>query len=182
MIIQNRSLESVISGRNAGSNIFQEIQILKEKNEDLRKEIDNLEDSLGKLNDQSSVLEAIEGEIAKFKKLSGDYRIYGRGLEISVNEELDTTAIVDLVNEFYSVGAEAVSVNGYRITNAQAGFESLPRGEIMLRGQILSPPYVFAMIGESYAMKELLELPGGILDRIEGVEFEIKHKDVIPMN
>ena len=44
--------------------------------------------------------------------------------------------------------AQAVSINGIRITNQTAGFDVLPKGQIFLNGSILTYPYIFEAIGE----------------------------------
>ncbi len=172
-------------GREAETTVFQEIKILKEKNDDLRKEVSELEDSLGQLKSQDSALDALSEEINKYKKLSGSYPIYGPGISIRINASINTTWAIDLINELHNSGAEAVSLNDIRITNANAGFDTLPKGQILLNGSILNSPYDFKVIGEPSQLIKILELPGGLFDRLEaafpGSTIQSERKEIIQM-
>ncbi len=153
--------------RETQSNIFQEIKILKNKNEDLKQEISELEANIDKLTNQNSALNVIEEEITKYKKLTGLYPVFGSGLVVTIEGDLTTPWIIDLINDFFNSGAEAVSVNGIRITNKTAGFDTLPQGQILLNGSILSAPYVFHVSGDGLHIDNTLKLTGGIFNRLE---------------
>ncbi|MBT4917684.1 DUF881 domain-containing protein [Candidatus Peregrinibacteria bacterium] len=186
-VTQIRSFSSVddIIARNNQSNIFEEIRIINEKNAGLRKEIGELEVTVDKLNNQSSALEVIEAEIEKYKLLNGKSPIFGEGLAINIQGAISSAWMVDLVNEFYNAGAYAVSINGIRIVNDTLGFDSLPQGQIWFQGQILSPPYVFNVIGDNESILDILELPGGIFDRLNttfsDISIAAEKKDVVQM-
>lgn len=155
--------------RDSQSNVFNEIKILKDKNTDLRSEILDLESTIKQLDNQNLTLASIDDEIKKYKALNGESPIFGPGVMVTIDGQLTTPWIVDLINEFYNSGAQAVSVNGIRITNKAIGFDTMPQGQILLNGSILSSPYVFGIIGDSSTIINILELPQGIFDRIESV-------------
>ncbi|MFH1284492.1 MAG: DUF881 domain-containing protein [Candidatus Peregrinibacteria bacterium] len=186
--VQVRSLGGIKDDliRDSRSNVFQEIMILKEKNEDLRTEISDLQNTLDQFADQTAALDSIENEILKYKKLSGLSPVFGQGLSITIDGKITTPWIVDLVNEFFNSGAQAVSVNNIRITNQTVGFDTLPQGQILLNGSILSTPYVFNIIGDGSTILDILEIPGGIFDRIKesfsNLSIEKTRKDVIQIN
>src|SRR3989338_1837014 len=92
VVVQFRSFENVsdLLLRDSQSSIFQEIKILKEKNEDLKAEIAELEMSATQLNDQNSALDAVEEEIKKYSKLSGGNSIFGPGINIVVDAKVPT--------------------------------------------------------------------------------------------
>lgn len=185
---QGRSFENVndIILRDGQNNVYQEISILKEKNENLREEVDELENNLKQLADQNSALDAIQEEIIKYQKISGDFPIYGQGMIIKFEGNMTTAWIIDLINELFATGAQAIEVNGIRISNITTGFDTLPRGQILLNGTILSPPYVFGVIGDSTTLVNVLEAPGGFFDRTEATFKNIvitsDRKDIIQMN
>ena len=187
IVLQNRSFETITEQflRDTQSNIFQEIKILKEKNEDLKVEIAELESTLNLLNDQNSALQAIKEQSDKYLKLSGGTPIFGPGLEINVSGDLTTPWMIDLINEFFNSGAQAVSVNGIRIVNKTMGFDTLPQGQIVLNGSILSSPYTFNIIGESSTLSKILESPAGIFDRLRStfgnLKIQITQKEIIQM-
>jgi len=187
VVTQIRSFDGIneIVARNSQSNIFEEIRIISEKNSSLRKEIEELEISLEKLSDQRSALVVIEEEIEKYKLLNGKSPIFGEGLTINIQGKITSDWMGDLVNEFYNSGAYAVSVNGTRIVNDTLGFDSLPQGQIWFSGQILSPPYVFNVIGDNESILNILQLPGGIFDRLattfREVTISAEKKDIVQM-
>lgn len=188
IVSQIRSFSGVdeFLARDSQSNVFMEIRILKEKNDDLKGEISGLESGLKSLNDQNLALEVIDKEIEKYTKLSGKSPIFGPGISVSIDSKITTPWMIDLINEFFNSGAQAVSVNGMRITNQTSGFDTLPQGQIFLNSSILSFPYVFNVIGEPSTIETVLTLPGGIFDRImatfPGVVIETIQKEIIQMD
>lgn len=185
VVLQSRSFQNAndILLRDMESNIFQEISILRQKNNDLRKEVQSLELQIEQFADQNSTLAAIDDEIKKYMKLSGRISVFGPGILVSIDGPIITPWIIDLVNEFFNSGAQAVSVNGIRIVNSTVGFDTLPKGQILLNGSILSSPYTFAVIGDSSSLKTILELPGGIFSRLKmafpGLKIESTVKDIL---
>lgn len=188
IVVQGRWFtgENGVFSRDTQSNVFQEITILKNKNQDLKNEIENLDSVLQQLRDQNSALEAIEEEVEKYKKLNGEFPIFGPGVSLTIDIQLTTPWVIDLINEFFNSGVQAVSINGIRITNNTAGFDTLPQGQILLNGSILSSPYIFDVIGEPSLVIDILELPGGILDRLEKafseIEIDTTTKEIIRMD
>lgn len=187
LVVQVKSFDKVTPlFRDQESNIFQEIQILKTTNQNLNSEVDELTKRLEQLSDQSSALDALEAEAEKYKKLTGNFKIYGPGLTIKLNGEISTPWMIDLVNEFFNAGAEAVAVNGIRLTNSSVGFDTLPQGQILLNGSILSAPYVFDVIGESRVLEDSFELAGGIFDRLQAnfpsLKIDSQTKEIIQID
>lgn len=185
IIIESRSFDVVnnIILRDSKSDVFKEIKVLKEENQNLRDEIKDLENTLLGLSNQDLAVKTIQDEIEKDNKLSGDYAVYGPGVSVSVNGKITAPWMVDLINELFRAGAQAVSINGIRITNESSGFDTLPKGQIYLDGTILSPPYVFNAIGEAITLQNALSAAGGIFDRIKatfgGVALTLEQKDVV---
>ncbi len=186
--MQSKAFSNVqsILQRDSSSNVFQEISILKTKNEDLRKETDELEKTVSDLKDQKSSLQAINDQIMKYKKLTGEAKISGRGVTIKLEGTISTPWLTDLANELFAIGAEAVEINGIRLVNDTIGFDTLPKGQILLNGSILSPPYIISAIGDPYVLEDAPALPGAILNRLKsafpGLKIEIQKSDIIEMN
>jgi uncharacterized protein YlxW (UPF0749 family) len=188
VVIQMASLDGVNDSiqRDNKSNIFQEIKILKAKNEDLKIEISDLENTVEQLNDQSKVLNTIQDEINEYTKLSGSTSVFGPGITMTIDGKISTPWMIDIVNEFFNSGAQAVSVNGIRIVNQTAGFDTIPNGQILLNGSILSNPYTINAIGESSTLATLTQSPGAIFDRLKkafpAIKVSIVTKDIIQMD
>lgn len=187
VVLQSRSFGTVQDqiGRDSRSNVFREIQILKNTNENLDDEIRDLEDQLAKASNQEDALKGIQEEIKKDKMIAGNLSVTGPGVELAVKNNLPALWFTDIVNELWAAGAEAVSVNNVRITNTTVGFDTLPNGQISLNGVILTAPYHFDAIGDKKTLNEAVSQPGGIIqrmkDNIQNLEITVDQRDVITM-
>jgi uncharacterized protein YlxW (UPF0749 family) len=187
VVLQARSFGNMQNSvaRDSQANVFQEIEILKTTNENLNDEITDLEAQLAKASDQEQALNVMNDEIKKDQMIAGDVDVQGPGVELSVNNNLAGIWLTDIVNELWSAGAEAVSVNGIRLTNSTVGFDTLPSGQISLNGAILSSPYLFDAIGDGITLNEALSQSSGIIQRIKGaipgVDISLDQKDTIQM-
>jgi len=172
-------------GRDSSENVFRKIQILKTSNDELEDEIKALDKQLEELSTQASALASINKEIEKNKIIAGEVDVYGTGVQLNIMNDISGLWFTDIVNDMFASGAEAVSVNGVRLTEATNGFDTLPNGKIMLNGVILSEPYSFAAIGESNTLRNALEAPFGIIEKmkasIDDFEFELLVPDRIDM-
>ncbi len=186
LVLQIKSFKDIdVMLRDNQTNVFQEIKILKDKNEALKQEVSSLEETVIKFDDQELALSAVEDEIAKYSKLSGKSSIYGTGLTVKIDGSISTFWMIDLINEAFNSGAQAVAINGIRITNSTVGFDTLPQGQILLNGSILSAPYQIELIGEPKVLTEILTIKGGILDRLKAqfpnVMIEVAQREIIQM-
>ncbi|HBB03049.1 MAG: hypothetical protein US89_C0001G0014 [Candidatus Peregrinibacteria bacterium GW2011_GWF2_38_29] len=169
IVVQARSFKNVsaVFNRDSSINIFREVQILKTTDKSLKSEITRLEEVLETNKDRTSVLKAIEAEIAKNRLLSGDKKIYGQGIKIIVDGEISISWTIDLVNELYGSGAEAISINGIRLTNQTTGFDKLPNGQMMVNSVILNKPYTLNAIGNSDVLFKALNQPAGFISKLK---------------
>lgn len=187
IVIQSRSSEglTLLRTRDASSNVFREIQILKDTNGHLSDAVVSLRDVLVKANDKSQSLQLLENEVKKFQILGGLVPIYGPGIAVSVPGNSDATVLIDLANDLYASGAEAVSINGIRLLDATLGLEAIPNGQIVLHGALLQAPYVFSAIGEARVLEGSLRQVGGVVQRYErrnpGKTLSISRRDRIDM-
>ncbi|MGL5831333.1 MAG: DUF881 domain-containing protein [Candidatus Altimarinota bacterium] len=171
--LQSKSfVDSVSYNRENQSNVFKEIQIVKESNDNLRLEVADLETGLANSSDQEAALENIKKEIEKYNILLGNIEIEGPGIVMQINKNLEIIWFNDLVNELYSAGAEVVSINGFRLNERLSGFDNMPNGQILLGGEILSAPYEIIAIGDSENMFKALTQAGGIIERINNYKLE----------
>ncbi len=188
VVLQARSFGDVQDriARDSQANVFQEIQILKTTNENLGDEITDLEGQLAKASDQEQALNAIQDEIKNDKIIAGEVDVQGPGVELTVKNSLTGIWFTDIVNEMWSAGAEAVSVNNIRLTNATVGFDTLPNGQISLNGVILTAPYHFDAIGDKKTLSEALTQTGGIVQRIkdsvQNADITLDQKDLIQID
>lgn len=187
VILQSRSFRGVqdIIGRDTRANVFREIQILKTTNENLTAEIKDLEDQLSKASDRQQALNAVQDEIKKDRILAGHVDVEGPGIQVTVSKPVAVIWLTDIVNEMWSAGAEAVSVNNIRLTNSTVGFDLLPNGQVALNGVPLTAPYDIEAIGDGKTLNEALNQTQGVLERlrqsVQGVDLTNTLKEKIGM-
>lgn len=184
---QARSFQDVgdVINRNSRADVFREIQILKDTNDDLRREISNLDQQLEKVSNNQDALASVRKEINEYEAMIGRIDISGPGVRLEIQGDLKALWLTDIVNELFSAGAQAVSVNSVRLTNKTIGFDTIPSGQIMLNSVILTQPYIIEAIGDKQVLDEALSQPEGIIERMQrglsGVQITLLQKDVVSM-
>jgi uncharacterized protein YlxW (UPF0749 family) len=187
IIMQGKAFTGVdrAVNRDARADIFREIQLLKTTNDNIGGEVKDLEDQLAKMNGQEEAVQAVGKDIAKYKIVSGQVNVSGPGIGLTVNADIKAIWLTDFVNELISAGAEAVSVNGIRLTDLTDGFDTIPNGQIMLNSVILKAPYKIEAIGDKKTLADSLNQPQGIIQRIKtGVPdavIELQQNDLVRM-
>lgn len=97
---------------------------------------------------------------------SGFGPVRGPGVRVTINDSPTGELVVDrdlrpLVNGFWDAGAEAISINGQRLTSRSAIRNS--GDAIHVNRTPLSPPYVVQAIGDPLTLEaDLMETTGGL--------------------
>jgi uncharacterized protein YlxW (UPF0749 family) len=158
---------SLSYSRDSRVSIFKEMQIVKKSNENLAEQQLELERELAAGDNKEKALENLKNEIEKYQLISGEKAAVGEGVEVTINGELEALWFTDMVNELFAAGAEAISINGMRLAPSNLGFDTMPNGQILFGGEILSPPFKFSAIGDSKNLAGSLNQQGGIVSRIQ---------------
>jgi len=179
-----KDLGDVIN-RDNRADVFREIQIMKNTNDNLENEISELSDQLGKVSNNQEALNSVMKEIDKYNVITGKVDVSGSGVEIKIDGDIRAIWLTDIVNELFSAGTEAVSVNSIRLTNDTIGFDTIPNGQILLNSVILNKPYIIEAIGDKTTMHRALTQSEGIVDRMKMAEpniiVDVEQKDFIIM-
>jgi len=187
IIMQGKAFTGLdrVTRREARTDVFREIQILKNTNDNLEDEVKDLEDQVNKTSGQEEALKAVAADIEKYQIVSGQKDISGNGISMNINGSIKALWLTDIVNELFSAGAEAVSVNGIRLTDTTAGFDTIPNGQILLNSVILKPPYLIEAIGDKKTLADALSQPQGIIQRMKeslgGVPIDLQQEETIKM-
>lgn len=147
---------------------------LDEKRSKLENEIRVLSDQHRALVFQTSEGETyyknLEEEIAKLRLISGGLEAQGPGITVAIDGNSPVLAIdlVDIVNELWASGAEAISINGHRIiaTTAITQVEDDYSYYIAIDGKRIYYPINISVIGDTNALEKGLTFPGGIIDNL----------------
>jgi uncharacterized protein YlxW (UPF0749 family) len=160
--------------RESRINIFKEIEIFKQGNQNLSEQVSELQKELANSSDKEQALNSIKKEIDKYELLSGQKSVKGPGISVQISGELESLWFTDMVNELFSAGAEAISINGMRLGGDRSGFDTMPNGQILFGGEILTPPFKIEAIGDSKTLAGSLNQAGGIISRISAYKPEYK--------
>lgn len=113
-----------------------------------------------------------EASISRLQTATGAYPVSGPGISVTITSEssqLFAYDLIDIVNELFVSGAEAVAINNTRVTartqiaDVDGGYANF---SIFIDGQKLLSPVVIRAIGEPSTMETGLVYPGGIIDNL----------------
>lgn len=150
----------------------QEISNWKNKFNDVDQKIESNNEKIQeytdiiKNNKQSS--ELLDAELKEYDMLVGKTAVTGSGviLKLSDNQffSYDSSDLIYLVNELKYAEAEAISINGKRITN-MSDIVTIGGKYILVNGERVVSPYEVKTIGNLDKLKEVLQFPNdGFID------------------
>lgn len=194
---RNTSAGNTVATRDIEQELALEKKSLVQDLYDMQLEITDLSTRLDQAGmGQKEAEEALRVEVAEMMRFAGLSQVSGPGVELVIQinpepaapgtvhalQEIKDLHLLNIVNELYCAGSEAIAINGQRITAVsevrQAG------SHINVNRTPLSPPYRIIAIGDASALKGRLELQGGMADYLNeygiSVEVQEKSKVVVP--
>jgi uncharacterized protein YlxW (UPF0749 family) len=143
------------------------ISNLYEANLNLRKEVGVLETQLRLSDENSAQSRAAElsADLQKFRIVNGAAPAVGPGIELTIEADVRREDVQDLINELRNAGAEALSLNGMRVTFRSA--VTTDRGAVVVDGQRLIAPYVFSAVGAPDTLERALTRKGGLVSYLQ---------------
>ncbi|MBE6035178.1 MAG: DUF881 domain-containing protein [Clostridiales bacterium] len=145
---------------------------------------------------QEAFEQSLSDEVEKYKIASGKVQVKGAGVEVVVDdgtrelylgEDVNNLLVHDMdivmiINELNRCGAEAVSVNGQRITANTA--ISCSGYTVRINGEVYARPFKIRAIGDGKRMAAALVDPDGYGTSLKnwGVQFEVRLKDDITID
>lgn len=144
------------------------ISSLVENNARLREEMEALEGQLSEYQQATgrAVLGPLVEELNKVKIINGLVEVSGSGVEVSIDGPIGVLDVQDLINELRNVGAEALTINGERLT-LYSVVASTEDGAITVNATQLSRPYILQAIGQPEIMETALLRKGGLIATLE---------------
>lgn len=183
LIVQWRNYEEMrqIDVRGNVLDVSAEIALSVENNRLLREEVDKLQAQYQEYNSIYSANQQIEKDIELAELLNGKTSVKGEGISLSVDTNLTLAELTDILNEILQAGAEAVSINGTRLTNKTAGLESHGGQNIFAKKRIDLPLEILA-IGDSKILYGVLNKGTSTLKRIEkkypNIKIDLTEKEI----
>jgi|SRR4051794_16213657 uncharacterized protein YlxW (UPF0749 family) len=112
--------------------------------------------------------QATQERIQNLKILAGTVSVHGPGVVVSIsdpNAMLDSSDLLDAVQELRDAGAEAISIDGVRVIGSTAIVDT-PDG-ITVGGEVVRPGYEIRAIGSSDTLEAGMSFPGGVLESMQ---------------
>lgn len=152
------------------------IRALSDKRQKLALEIIDLGSQLGSQLENDQDERKFNQEMEKLRTVNGTVPLKGSGIIITIEEHMPIvyTDILDIINELWNAGAEAISINDHRIsgnyTISDANDDSNKEyGKLcfIVNHEKLDFPVTIKAIGDPNNLEKGLTLPGGIMDRLD---------------
>lgn len=152
----------------------------------LRKQLDDYAKAAAK---EKPLMAPLAAQLAEMKIATGLTWLKGPGIELELNDSTMNTNDIPLteikeslvihdfdllqtVNELWVAGAEAIAINGQRITGGTAIRCVGPVTEI--NKVSVAAPFKIIALGDPDTLTGALNIPGGILDRLRPLKFRIR--------
>lgn len=160
-----------------------QVQKLEEQLQNIKHKVSEFEEKMGAREYEAK---QILNELEQVRMWVGLVPVSGKGIVVTLNDSKslpDTANVNDyivheenirqVVNELFSAGAEAISINGQRLTTNSA---IRCVGPTVLVNEVKTvPPFEISAIGEPETLITSLEMPGGVLQTIkEWTNIEVK--------
>lgn len=199
--MQYKSAYEVLEGNNYANKKISSLQVELDKYEKDKKKLlqklDDIEEQIKQANNKNESLEdtknKLNEELDKLKKMSGVYRVSGKGITIKINNPPEDSPEymmgVNILNKYYyllgvisnlnSAGAEAISINDLRYTSYT---EIIPVADYLnINGKHVTAPIEIKAIGDQRTLKAAVDFLQGIVDKLkqEGFKVEVESDDNI---
>jgi len=150
-------------------------------------ERDRLSLELEQIRRASADLTAIPArDVSTLEVLAGSIEVQGPGLIITMVEAAEAVAararvsdedIWRVLNELLAAGAEAISINGVRVTSI-TGIRNVSQ-RILIHNTMVSSPIEFRAIGDPVVMEASLRLRGGVVEVLDrwGIKVTMRKSD-----
>lgn len=165
-------------------NVLKEQENNSKLTKELQSKLDELENLRKMTAANSEEAQALENQITELNRLLGYTDVTGKGLVITL-QDADASAngytndnivhdldLVDIINELFNAGAEAVSINDQRITTTTA--INCNGNVVRINNEKVSVPFVIKAIGSPEGLYGTMTRPGGYLSLMENGKIKIK--------
>lgn len=170
---------SVISGDTQQKQMVSELQALKQENQQAQKQLADITTKVSGFEQQSAgsngSFEKLHQTLQDERILAGSTPVQGPGVSVTLMDGVAKGADTELalthdwdvrsvINELFTAGAEAVSINGYRVVATSGIFCAGP--VVKINDHRIGAPFIIRAIGNPQTLESALKFQGGILDAL----------------
>lgn len=155
-------------------NLIAMVRDLSEKRQKLAMEIFDLNMRLSSQmessRDEEQLIKSMKAELEELNVVTGRTSVEGSGLTITIEQYMPILYIdiINLINELWAAGAEAIAINEHRITGNTPIYyaEDDHSMFITVNNMKVEYPVIIKAIGNSNNLEKGLTIPGGIMDNL----------------
>ena len=112
-----------------------------------------------------SALQVSREDLRRITAFGGLAAVGGQGIVMDVDGDLDAIALNDLVNELRNAGAEAIAVDGVRITARSVAIQG--PSSLQVDGVDVGRQFTLRAIGSPDGLLGAMQRPGGIISQLK---------------
>jgi uncharacterized protein YlxW (UPF0749 family) len=140
-----------------------------QRRDELQKEVSRLQAELNQKLSAQAAARRLSQELTQAEMLAGTIPVEGPGIIVTWDNgsapagyQITDIDLLLMVNELRAAGAEAIAINGERITG-QTEIRSAGN-YILINNRQEAAPFTIEAIGPTETMRQALTLPGGLVD------------------
>lgn len=145
------------------------IETLSQRNRELRSGLSDVQEQLREYRlaeaQGQSALGVSREDLRRITAFGGEDAVEGQGILLTATGDLDAIALNDLLNELRNAGAEALAVDGVRITASSVCIQGASSLEI--DGTRIGQTFVIRAVGDPAGLLAALQRPGGIISQLK---------------
>jgi uncharacterized protein YlxW (UPF0749 family) len=182
--------------RNQISNLQERNQELQEELREYQTEVRLLEDEIASESAEQELrtTNLIE-DLDRLRKVVGNVPVKGPGLEVSLEDAsyvpegsnpndyiVHEIHVQKVVHELFVAGAEAIAINGHRISHKS--YIQCAGPVIIIDGNTSYAPFVVTAIGDGEKFEQAISLVGGVKDQLlnDGISIRIQQQGLIELD
>ena len=145
------------------ANVAERNNALREEIFDLRLRTENAREDAA--SGKGTLAEA-QRQLAQLQVFAARTAVKGQGISVHVDGAFDDKALSDLVNELRNAGAEAIAINGVRVS-PRSWFGLTPDRTITVDARAMRGPWTVSAVGAPEVMYVAMTRTGGIIGQFQ---------------
>jgi len=170
-----------------------QLAALQKSNQNAEHQLSQLTGELSNFEQESAggdaALKSLQQRLQDERILAGVTPVDGPGVSVTLMDGTATGGNVEqvlthdwdirsVINELFTAGAEAVSINGYRVVATSGIFCTGP--VVKINDHRIGAPFTIYAIGDAQALQSALQIQGGILDSLRSRGVNASTPKVMP--
>jgi uncharacterized protein YlxW (UPF0749 family) len=120
-------------------------------------------------------VQAVQKELVTLREVNGEVPVHGPGLQIGIQGTIMDFELQDALNNLRNAGAEAISLNGYRLVSSTP--VQSHGNNLLINGHTVSSPLTLLVIGDPEQLGPAADLSASSLQTRVQVQIQ-RHADI----